>query len=466
MSDDSSQPGPPHTESVHPQHDVLDGSVEDILEAVFETPVPERELLRARNLADRKGSPDEADEAFDERTNRLEMLAYQRGFLALIETAEERHFPVVTDAWKTLTAMASENERAPEFVKASSFVHKMTQRAADLKADPFRGSAVIDEVVELAEPVARTVLDFEIERSNKPRNVVERNFAREMIKSEHGGTAEAITLEVARRNMAEDYEHISVSTRAMKEKPVRTSDDYITRKTFLAAIRSAGLKDTYGNNLIAGLDNPAQPIGLSEAYKVVRSALSLAEGEDAIVAQRIDAAFEQVEERARTRTTAPRGEVSFGSIINIANVISKQLPDVYDMPPGTVLEELDMGDLTNLPAAFQRILAAVGRDTFIEATETPLEEESKIHLHLILVEAIAQAYADDRATAASLTVGDFVLRESARGRTPEQITRMLEDMEAGHEAVSGAYFASRDDSNVRTKRVFYNRNRPGYGLIS
>ena len=96
--------------------------------------------------------------------------------------------------------------------------------------------------------------------------------------------------------------------------------------------------------------------------------------------------------------------------------INKQLNEKYGLTNDQELHLLDRNDLTELPAAYQRILFAMDPKLLEKATAlVPIEAASIPRRRMIYIEALSGQWRDlDRIPGP--TIGDYVLRMYAQGQ--------------------------------------------------
>lgn len=155
---------------------------------------------------------------------------------------------------------------------------------------------------------------------------------------------------------------------------------------------------------------------------------------------------------------------SFLGVTKVANMLMNQVGNgVFDASGAEVpIEPLDERSMYSIPTAFSRILH-VCQD--LGESSTTIDEETKENARLVteVASLLMQCGIDRKLEQPAPTIGDIVMRYPHA--TAEELSNIINDLESDSKP-SDPHATYRDIRAQYGSRVYWNRSKTGYGLIS
>lgn len=355
------------------------------------------------------------------------------------------------------------NARTNDFVEATSYSHylmDMFERTGEVLLDPIEGTADPEVVAEFMLPAVRTFIDSpemqELYRGTDDRKSGVGQFISSQLFRLPESTAEQVgSLRLRSRLHELGYAGFGLTSSA-RQRLHKTGDSYLT---------IAALKVLLGAEEGVEVELPEGSLALDDAARDIHGLINLlAKDVKYPVAYQIRQAYQ------RLGVVANRGGATiapYRATIIIANAVTDQL-NVREMFAGDKqLPKLNDQKLEELPMALQRILFAIDEALLREATEGSIFEGTDLRKRMAYLEALANQWRD-HTQKQYFVVGDFVMQLTSMGYTPEQISTLVSEAQAGRPDTKATrhYKGVQQDWRTRTSHVFSRKRRAGYGVIS
>jgi hypothetical protein len=354
------------------------------------------------------------------------------------------------------------SRHAEDNITPPRFACRIINRAAELAADEYDGSANPDEVADTAMPsVVYLLAKRDARETGESAGRTAKQLSSALLSNAVEGTAERVAgIRMRVRLDAQGFSGFGHNRRSRLQQH-STSERYLTRT---ALIRISGLKTGFNKGLpISGAD----VVDAIQAL-TLQTVQDEANGGNAIASQLIGA-FERMSSGKgyKVAGVASTRGMPVGAVIHVANIVAVQLNKQHNLTGDQQLQQFDRNDIAELPAAFQRILYAMNPKLLEQATAlVPFTSAPQLRRRMIYIEALSGQWRDlERITGP--TIGDYVLQMYARGQRAEAIQQGLQLLAEGSpDKLNSRFRGIAQDPRTKQKRVVSERQRPGHGVIS
>jgi hypothetical protein len=340
------------------------------------------------------------------------------------------------------------------------FTHLAIRRAAGLAEDATDGTADPAKISDIILPPLMRLLDQQ-QGWTLPRVKVTANnsISQALLTEGQSGTAEeAAALHVRAELHRHGYSSFG-ETKAAQGRRLPRGDRYLTQATLEKIRENEGARYN-------GL--PGGPEALRTIQQLTLATVHRLASQENPVAERLRDDFQRLRQgRGHSYGPEDTRTLPLAAVVEVANACTRRLNQQEALTGNRALPELDPRDLTELSAAYRRILFAMDSGLLAEATEEgDIANATPLRLRMIYIDALSEQWREANDTR-GITLGDYILQLKARGWKNERIAQHLEALEAGHPDPGTARFRTILQSpGVRSKRVVYMRRRQGYGAIT
>ncbi len=425
------------------------------------SPFQDPKYITSANPADYPGFQEFQSAMLEEYTAREFESLYWRTYGELFgQVINPDDFITLVDVFDYLyrhSVHAEDNIKPPEV--AGKIIHRST----DIVTDPSDGSANPDDIASLALPPIVHLLDIQSAiESPDLAGTIARQLSAALLRISAEGTADRVaSLRIRDRLHELGYPNFGENRNSTRQRH-STGERYISRSALI-------LISHFTLGFQKGL-----PASGSEALQTIQSTIlnfvqDQANGGN-VIAEQLIGAFERLSpgKGFQVKGVPAARDLPFGTIIHVANELTKQLNHYEGLVGDQLLPQLDTSDLTELPIAFQRILYAMDPALLRVAAsdEIPLRQAPNLRKQMVYIEALSGQWRD-LTRVPGPTVGDYVLRMQSLGWKPDTIRRHLEDLEhRSPDPASSKLAAISKDPRTNRSHVAAERQRSGYGYIS